>query len=90
MKKSLLILLVVSSMILASCNSVIGQFTITLNKNILALTVNEQETLTTTIAPSGLEDPLIVWVNDDRSVATINEGTVTALTGRDNRHQSFS
>lgn len=79
MKKSLLILLVVSSMILASCNSVIGQFTITLNKNILALTVNEQETLTTTIAPSGLEDPLIVWVNDDSSVATINEGTVTAL-----------
>lgn len=79
MKKSLLILLSVTSMTLAGCNNAINNHDIKLNKNTLQLTINESETLTTTMTPNDLENSRIVWVNSDASVATIESGTVTAL-----------
>lgn len=79
MKKSLIILLSVTSMTLVGCQSAIESYDVKLNKNTLQLSVHESETLTTTITPQPEENPRVVWVNSDVSVATVNGGQITAL-----------
>ena len=79
MRKSLLILLGISCLTLAACNGIQDNHSITLNKNTLELEVNEVETLIATIEPNDIENPHLIWVVDDSSIVTVNEGTVTAL-----------
>jgi len=79
MRKSLLILLGISCLTLAACNGIKDNHSITLNKNTLELEVNEVETLIATIEPNDIENPHLIWVVDDSSIVTVNNGAVTAL-----------
>ena len=52
---------------------------VTLNKNDLSLYIGEKETLIATITPSAATNKDINWSSSDISVASINNGEVTAL-----------
>lgn len=79
MKKSLHILLCVTSVALVACNNNESAHTIELNKNTLELKVNESATLTAVIQPNDVENPQLIWTIDNDSIATINQGIVNAL-----------
>lgn len=52
---------------------------VTLNKTTLALAVDGTETLTATVAPSDATNKTVTWTSSDASVATVSNGTVTAV-----------
>ena len=52
---------------------------ITLNTNIATLAEGETCTLIATLTPSDATDKTITWTSDNISVATVNEGVVTAI-----------
>ena len=53
---------------------------ITLNTNSLSLEVGEEETLTATLSPNGATGN-VIWSSGDESVATVEDGIVTAVGG---------
>jgi len=53
---------------------------VTLNKTTLALTVGGADTLVEDIAPSNATNTNVTWSSSNTSVATVNNGTVTAAT----------
>ena len=50
-----------------------------LDKTSLTLDVNQSETLTAAITPSNATDQNVTWSSDDESVATVENGIVTAI-----------
>ena len=52
---------------------------VTLDKNTLALTVNDTQTLIAAVVPANATNPSVTWASDTPSVATVdNSGVVTA------------
>ena len=52
---------------------------VTLDRNTLQLNVGASETLTATIAPTNATNQTIAWTSSNSAVATVNNGTVTAV-----------
>ncbi|MBE7089992.1 MAG: hypothetical protein E7362_04225 [Clostridiales bacterium] len=52
---------------------------VTLNKANLTLEVGEEETLTATVTPSNATDKSVIWASEDEQIATVSNGTVTAV-----------
>ncbi len=52
---------------------------VSLNKNNLSLIKGGSETLTATVAPADTTDKTLTWVSSNTSVATVSNGTVTAV-----------
>ena len=52
---------------------------VTLDKTELSLTESESATLTATVEPESATDKAIVWTSSDNAVATVENGTVTAV-----------
>ena len=52
---------------------------VTLNKTSLTLGVGKSETLTATITPSNATNPNVTWSSSNASVATVENGVVTAV-----------
>ncbi len=68
----------VFTLLLSGCGKTDVEHTITLNKNTLDLTVGETEVLSVAISPNDITSPELVW-NIDSPIATIDNGSVTAL-----------
>ncbi|MBU5231285.1 Ig-like domain-containing protein, partial [Intestinimonas butyriciproducens] len=52
---------------------------IELNKTALTLEVGKNETLTATVKPDNAEDKTVTWTSSDETVATVENGKVTAV-----------
>ncbi|WP_051656538.1 Ig-like domain-containing protein [Butyrivibrio sp. AE3004] len=52
---------------------------LTLDKNALSLKVGEAAILTPTITPENADDKTIIWTSSNEAVATVANGTVTAI-----------
>ena len=52
---------------------------ITLDKNAIELTEGETTTLTATVTPSDATDKTVAWTTSDESIATVDNGVVTAV-----------
>ena len=52
---------------------------VTLNKTELSLTVGESATLTATVTPANATDKSVMWSSSDPSVATVENGRITAV-----------
>ena len=52
---------------------------VTLNKTSASISVGETETLTATVAPSNALNKAVTWTSSNTSVATVSNGTVTAV-----------
>lgn len=52
---------------------------VSLNKTSLSLTVGSSERLTATVAPSNADNKNVTWTSSDSTVATVSNGTVTAV-----------
>ncbi len=52
---------------------------VTLNKTALTLQVDGEETLTATVAPDNATDKTVTWTTSNGSVATVDNGAVTAV-----------
>ena len=53
--------------------------TVTLNKTTLTLTEGGSETLTATVLPDNVANKNVTWASSDPSVATVDDGKVTAV-----------
>ena len=53
---------------------------VSLNKDSLNLYVGDNETLTATVEPANATNKGVTWSSDNESVATVNNGVVTAVT----------
>ena len=51
---------------------------VSLNKTSLAMKTGQQETLTYSITPANATDQTVEWTSSNRSVATVNNGVITA------------
>ena len=78
--KLLSILFLVNGLIFTSCKKDPVKVTgVSLDKTAVTLEVNEDVTLTATVAPSDAEDKIVTWeTNDDEVVTVDNNGKVTA------------
>ena len=52
---------------------------VTLNKSATTLYVGDSETLTATVAPADATNKTVSWTSDDESVATVEDGEITAV-----------
>ena len=52
---------------------------VSLNKNDLTLEAGKSETLTATVSPNNATNKKVTWTTDKSSVATVNNGAVTAV-----------
>ena len=59
--------------------TVIPAESVTLDKNTLTLKPGETGTLTAAVTPENTSDKPVVWASSDETVATVENGTVTAL-----------
>ena len=65
---------------LAACgDGTVAVESVTLDQNTLSLEVGKTETLTATVAPDNATDKTVTWTTDDAEVATVEDGTVTAV-----------
>ncbi len=58
---------------------VIAVTSVTLDKTSLSLTEGETSTLVATVLPADATDKTVTWSSSDSSVATVSDGTVTAI-----------
>ena len=73
-------LLAVIGFSMAACGDInIPVSEVTLNKNSISLTVGGTETLTATVSPSDATNKDVGWSSSNSSVATVTNGTVTAV-----------
>lgn len=52
---------------------------VTLDKNALEMQIGEQEQLTATVEPDNATDPTVTWSSSDNTIATVDNGLVTAI-----------
>ena len=52
---------------------------VTLNRSTLALQVGQSSTLTATVAPNNATNKNVTWATDAATIATVNNGLVTAV-----------
>ncbi|HJA94989.1 MAG TPA: Ig-like domain-containing protein [Firmicutes bacterium] len=65
---------------LAACgDGTVAVESVTLDQNTLSLEVGKTETLTATVTPDNATDKTVTWTTDDAEVATVENGTVTAV-----------
>ena len=65
---------------LAACGEeTVAVESVTLDQNTLSLEVGKTETLTATVAPDDATDKTVTWTTDNAEVATVEDGTVTAV-----------
>ena len=65
---------------LAACgDGTVAVESVTLDQNTLSLEVGKTGTLTATVAPDDATDKTVTWTTDDAEVATVEDGTVTAV-----------
>ena len=67
-----------ASCVVTVAKKVIEVADIELNKTEMALVEGESEVLTATVKPSDATDKTLTWSSSDKSVATVEEGKVTA------------
>ena len=60
-------------------NNIIHVESIVLNKNTLNLTVGNTQTLTYTILPDNATNKSVNWISSDETIATVDNGLVTAI-----------
>lgn len=80
--KLFVLLLAVLSVITIGCSSdekTVSVIGITLNKENITLTEGQSEVLSYNIAPSDADDKSVSWKSSNSSVASVNEGKVTAI-----------
>ena len=68
----------------ATCSLIVESKTIEvtsieLSKNVLSLVEGESETLIATVKPDNATDKTVIWNSSDESIATVNDGKVTAI-----------
>lgn len=68
----------------ATCTIVINRVpilveSISLNKSETTIEIGESETLVATVSPDNADDPTVSWTSSDWSVASVEDGLVTAL-----------
>ena len=52
---------------------------VTLDSTSITLIEGDKQTLTATISPSNAENQMVLWISSDASVATVKNGTITAI-----------
>ena len=77
-------LLALSIGLFAACDTEEEQQTVavtsvTVSPATLSLTAGESETLTATVAPENATDKAVTWTSSDETVATVENGEVTAV-----------
>lgn len=55
--------------------------TVSFNKNVVTLDVGKTETINATVLPKTTADKTLIWTSDNESVATVSNGTITAVGG---------
>ncbi len=60
-------------------SSVVNVTSVGLNKNVINLNEDDQETLTATVLPADATNKNVTWTSDDEDVATVVDGVVTAV-----------
>ena len=65
--------------IVAACGKTVEVESVTLDKTAVTLDVGASTRLTATVAPSDATDKTVTWSSSDASVATVSDGTVTAV-----------
>ena len=60
--------------------TIIPVASVSLNKTSLSLTVGKTEVLTATLTPTNATNRTVTWSSNNQTVATVNNGTVTAKT----------
>lgn len=77
------VLVLVLSLIVSSCSEKeplhIPVTGITLNPTSVSLVEGETTTVSATISPSNADNQKVIWSSDNSSVATVNNGTITAV-----------
>ncbi|MDO4547578.1 MAG: CapA family protein [Clostridia bacterium] len=53
--------------------------TVTLDQSSVTMEMSETATLTATVKPLGATDPTVTWTSSDESIATVEDGVVTAV-----------
>ena len=82
MRKTLLILLLILPMLTAcgkTGSAVVEVRSVRLDKTELNLAPGQTVQLTATVEPADASDLTLTWKTDDKHVATVHEGTVTAV-----------
>ena len=74
-----LLIVIMSSFVLTSCQKDIDVTSVTLDKTTLELTIGGTAVLNATVLPSDATDKTVVWTSSNPSVATVSEGRVTAV-----------
>jgi len=64
-----------------SGSSVVSVTDVKLNEKTLTLKIGETNTLTATVTPSNATYNTVIWNSSDSSIATVNNGKVTAISG---------
>lgn len=82
MKKSVpYIVLVILAIVLSSCKKdPIRVSSVSLNKTSIELIEGGSETLIATVLPEDAENPTVTWISSNTQVASVSNGTVTAIT----------
>ncbi len=65
--------------IVAACGKTVEVESVTLDKTAVTLDVGASTRLTATVAPSDATNKTVTWSSSDASVATVSDGTVTAV-----------
>ena len=83
--KSIALTLAMIAGVFASCgpnepdNKVVSVTGVSVSPTTLSLEVDRTATLTATVSPSDAYDKTVTWSSSDQSVATVNNGTVSAI-----------
>ena len=68
-----------ASCVVTVAKKVVGVSSVELNKTSVSLKVGETVTLTATVKPDDATDKTVIWTTSDASVATVDNGVVTAV-----------
>ena len=77
-----LLLLLIAGVILTNCEEDVAPISVTsvtLNSTSMTLVEGDSQKLTATISPSNAENKMVLWISSDSSIATVEDGIVTAV-----------